>query len=179
MTQGATDTDLAKLGAYLQAVADAVDGLRSIRSAEVLHGKFKIADLNKIKFAAPAAFVSVVLAKPQIQHAGQIRLECEFAIMLVTKTADHRQEPFALSLECLNLVHRNVFGFTGISQPAGFDILPILTGDERGKGHALTALTWKQTLKVIDTPRPARELDQVAHKDGTVIYDRQASGDST
>lgn len=177
MTNEQSGHEPGKLSAYLTAVANEIEKLPGITSAEVLHGKFKIADLDRISFRAPAAFVSVVLADPQIQHAGQVRLACQFAIMLVTKTGNVRQDPFALSLACLSLIHRNVFGFKKISQPGSFNILPVLTGDERTKGQALTALTWKQDITVIDPEPGTRDVDQVVHADGTIIYDRQNSED--
>ncbi|EFO33220.1 hypothetical protein TRICHSKD4_1846 [Roseibium sp. TrichSKD4] len=178
MSISSNDSDLKKPGAYLKTVADEVSKLASITSAAVLHGKFKIDDLGRIKFKTPSAFVSMVLAKPQIQHSGQIRLDCEFAIMLVTRTADTRQDPSEICLECLNLVHRNVFGFKGVSQPNDFTYLPILTSDERSKGHALTALTWKQDMTVIDPAPRKHEVDQIVRTDGTVLYDRENTGEN-
>lgn len=179
MTDETSGYEPDKLSDFLRTVAEEVKRLPGIKMAEVLHGKFKIADLDKISFNSPAAFVSVVLADPQIQHAGQIRLYCQFAVMLVTKTADRRQDPFALCVECLNLIHRNRFGFKGTSDPGSFNILPVVTSDERTKAQALTALTWKQDMSVIDPGRRSREVDQVVHADGTIIYDRQVSGGNT
>lgn len=172
------------LTSLLSEITRHVAELPGMASAEELHGKFRIEDLDRISFRTPAAFVSAVMSDLTPQHAGALRLNCQFAVMLVTRVIDRRvssQErgPHDLAIDVVRLVHRNTFGHSKTGQPEKFQIIPILTSAERTRAHALTAVTWKQEMTVLEGPMRARDVHRVENPRGEAIYERPDTSQSS
>lgn len=142
------------------------------RETRILHGKFRIEDLDRISFRTPATFVSIAAGEPEIGHNGQIRMTCQFAIMLVTSTGG-REDPWALATDVLGLIHRNMFGFRDIGQPLNPRIIPILSSSERSKNQALTAVTWDQAMTISKGPDRSRDLDEVLGNHDEVVWQHE------
>lgn len=158
---------------FLEALETALKECRLFTSVEVLHGKFRIEDLDKMSFRTPAAFVSIAYGKPEIEHDGSMRLEFQAAVMIVNKTGSHREDPWQTATEVVRLVHRNTFGFKHLRQPTGFDVIPVLTSQERNKNQSLTAVTWRQNMRLADPPDRSRTLEEVVSTKGHTVYKRE------
>ncbi|MBL4785265.1 MAG: hypothetical protein JKY49_07540 [Cohaesibacteraceae bacterium] len=146
------------------------------KSVDQLFGKFRVEDLDRISFKTPAVFVSIASGKPSIQHNGQLMLECQLAIMLVTSTKDRTGSPWDLSLACTKLVHRNAFKLANNRHPQNLNVIPVISSTDRRKNNQLTAITWSQTMRIHEVDRPVEEIPIVETQDGTVLY---TPGEST
>jgi hypothetical protein len=155
---------------FLKAVETRLKEGRLFATTEILHGKFRIEDLDEISFRTPSAFVSMATAQPQILHAGQIRLKCHLAVMLVTKQGSQREDSWELASQIITRVHRQTFGFKNVGQPQGFNIIPVLSSAERRKNQSLTAVTWYQEMTVADGPDRSRSPDEVLDKRGDPVW---------
>lgn len=134
----------------LNAIKTELETTDLYRSVDILHGKFRIEDLDKKSFSTPAAFISITSGEPQKSHAGEIKLVCEVAIMLVTKTTEKKSTAWSLSVNCLELIHNNMWGLKNINLPSGERIIPVITAAETRKKQALTAITWLQRIKIAE-----------------------------
>lgn len=151
------------------AVVKELEDLRLFKDVKYKHGKFRIDDLDKISFRTPAAFFSFPSGDPEINHNGDIRLKCECAIMIVSKTSDRNSDPWELAVSAMTLVHRNTWGMKNTGQPSGFNIIPVISGAETKKNQALTALTWSQSMDVSKRDIRTRADVEVETKQGDII----------
>lgn len=134
----------------LDAIKSALEARDLYREVEILHGKFRLENLDTKSFATPAAFISISSGEPQKSHAGEIKLMCEIAIMLVTKTTEKKTTAWSLSTDCLKLIHNNMWGLKHINQPSGERVIPVISAAETRKKQALTAITWLQRIKIAE-----------------------------
>ncbi|WP_068317522.1 hypothetical protein [Polycladidibacter hongkongensis] len=144
----------------LDNICKQIEAMNIFADVEVLHGKFRIEDLDTRSFRSPSAFVTMSSATPRIQHAGQVRLMCALAVMIVAKTTDRHISAWQAATKTLELCHRNMWELTQISQPTEFQIIPVVSSSERQKNQTLTALTWKQNLTLSEPQTPAKPVAQ-------------------
>jgi hypothetical protein len=111
-------------------------------------GRFDLEALGTTMVKAPSVRVAVMDAKLSSTPKGEADAGLSCTAFIVTDGKQRDQEGWAIAEAIGVQLHEGQrFGLGWIGGPSNVSILPIVSGQLKNKAVALTAVSWRQTLR--------------------------------
>lgn len=131
-----------------------LDTIKGVFTCEAYAGQFNPDDMGRVSFKAPALFTACLGGpKGADRGTGELPIDARWLVFIVTRStrgrSDRHNQALTLAEKVALTVQDNRWELGGaVSAPEKLEIKNLFSGKADGKGVALYAVSWQQTVNL-------------------------------